>query len=263
MKNLHLTYVNLEHRPDRRLHMEAELKRIGLNAKRIPGILPHEYNGDPKKIQTMLKRTPGAIGCHFSQVKCMQEALSLHKHAFVMEDDLVFCSDFKKRLAMIETFTDEFEWDVFWLGGTYHVNPAYWHTGRNPDLKDSFLGRDAELTSDPRIVRTYGCFSTFAYIVNVKSIEKILKLLDRYVAVSMGIDWLFIKLQPELFTFAFAPGCVKQMDNQSDIGTGITYFSGFEKLGPHWFQDKIEDFDPLTYCWNEASPLHSINLPVK
>ena len=64
-----------------------------------------------------------------------------------------------------------------------------------------------------------------------------------HVSISMGIDWLFILLQPYLKTFAFVPGCVKQMDNLSDIGQGITRFSGFAILGPHWFRDRMTDFN--------------------
>ena len=105
-------------------------------------------------------------------------------------------------------------------------------------------------TDDPRIIRTYGCFCTYAYIINKNSLEKIIKLLDENVHLSMGIDWLFILLQPRLKTFAFVPGMVKQMDNQSDIGDGITVFSGFSKLNGteensrYWWQNKMEDFNP-------------------
>jgi hypothetical protein len=55
----------------------------------------------------------------------------------------------------------------------------------------------------------------------------------------MGIDWLFIYLQPWLNTYAFNPGMVKQIDNQSDIGKGMTIFSNFSKLGKHWYQETL------------------------
>jgi hypothetical protein len=112
------------------------------------------------------------------------------------------------------------------------------------------LGRDFEKTSDERIVRTFGAFCTYAYVVNVKSAQKILDLLDSNMHFSIGIDWLFIKLQPQLKTFAFIPGSVKQMDNISDIGTGMTMFSGFSRLNGseansrYWYQEKMTDFNP-------------------
>lgn len=234
-------FVNLLHRIDRLEHMENEFKKVGFVAERIPGALPETFDLDDPKLQVMKNRTPGAIGCHFSQVKAMRFALLQDKHVLVMEDDLVFCSDFMKRMDLIEKFLNTHEWDVFWLGGTYHREPPYWHGEGHPNMPecDCTLGRDYELTDDPRIVRTYGAFSTFAYIVNVNSIEKILRMLDERLHESAGIDTLFIMLQPYLKTYAFVPGCVKQIDNMSDIGKGMTIFSGFHALGKHWWADRM------------------------
>jgi GR25 family glycosyltransferase involved in LPS biosynthesis len=255
--DLFSAFVNLDHRNDRLTHMNNELSRVGLQAERVRGIYPHEIVTDRSKTLVMQQRTPGAIGCHFSQVSIMQQAYGRLQHAFVMEDDLVFCSDIQDRLDYISKWLEGREWDVFWLGGTFH-SPAFWHPhGRskmNPDCSAN-LGRDCEKTDDPRIMRTYGAFSTFAYIVNSKSIMKILDLFNTHLHESIGIDWLFIKLQPQLKCYAFVPGCVKQIDNQSDIGNGITRFSGFSRLNGteensrYWFQDKMQDFDPNAFAW--------------
>jgi hypothetical protein len=251
-------YINLDHRTDRRHHMERELARVGIDADRFRGIraqgTPLEYRPG---VEVMRNRTPGAIGCHFSQVNVMRHAALVQRSAFVMEDDLVFCSDFQERMDHIREFVGVNEWDIFWLGGTWH-SPAFWHPNGPSKMKpdcSAHLGRDCEPTNDLRVVRTFGAFSTFAYIVNYHSIEKILGLLDANLHESIGIDWLFIKLQPQLKCFAYVPGCVKQMDNQSDIGTGITKFSGFSRLNGteensrYWFQDRKEDFDPTTFVW--------------
>lgn len=252
-----IAFVNLEHRQDRLAHMNDQLSRIGLNAMRVRGLLPSEYAGDPSKVEVMRKRTPGAIGCHMSQVYIMREALRLGKHAWVMEDDLVFCNDFIHRVSYMSNFLQGRDWDVMWLGGTFH-SPAFWHkvgqSGMLPNCSAE-LGKDCEKTDDLRIMRTYGAFCTYAYIVNVNSIDKILKLFDEHLHTSIGIDWLFIKLQPQLNCFAFVPGSVKQMDNKSDIGNGITVFSGFSKLNgtiensKYWYQENMEDFNPQTFEW--------------
>jgi hypothetical protein len=83
-------------------------------------------------------------------------------------------------------------------------------------------------------------------------------MLDQHVHESMGIDWLLIKVQPQLHTYSFVPGCVIQFDNRSDIGKGMTFYSGFAKLNGtrdnsrYWWADRMEDFDPLKFDWKEA-----------
>jgi GR25 family glycosyltransferase involved in LPS biosynthesis len=255
-RDCYTAFINLDHRQDRLERMNAELERVGIKAERLRGMYPNEYTGDKAKVVKMEQRTRGAIGCHYSQVQVMKNALEQGKSAFVMEDDLVFASDVIKRLDYAEEFLNNNDWDVFWLGGTYHLNPPQWHNAghTNSELPncDCSLNRDVECTSDKRIVRTYGCWGTYAYIVNHKSIEKILDLFEKNIHESIGIDWLFIKLQPQLKCFAFVPGMVKQYDNQSDIGNGVTVFSNFSNLGEFWFADKMEDFDADNFNWHEA-----------
>jgi len=244
-RDVYVEYINLPSRSDRNDKMIKELDRVGIKAIRRIGLLPEQVNQPADKLWAMQNRTPGAIGCHYSQVATMEEALRLGKHAWVQEDDLIYCSDLQERLVHIGEFLDTHEWDIFWLGGTYHKEPT-WHHSVNgqhthPDLQmcKCELNRDWEPTDDPQIVRTYGAWSTYSYIVNKKRIKHILDLLDQNVYRSMGIDWLMILLQPNLHTYAFNPGCCRQYNNQSNIGTGITNFDGFQTLGPHWFKDTL------------------------
>jgi len=258
LEESYISFINLDIRKDRLKHMNTELQRVGINAIRQRAIPWKEADYKSHKYATMFNRTPGAIGCHLSQVEVMKKALEVSAHAFVMEDDLVFCSDFHERIAYIENWLNGKQWDVLWLGGTFH-SPAYWHkAGGSQDRRNNVScgsGKDYEHTDDPRIKRTYGCFSTHAYIVNKESIAKIIALLDKHVHESIGIDWLFIKLQPQLKCYAFVPGSVKQFDNMSDIGNGITYYSGFSKLNNteanslYWFQDRMNQFNPDTFEW--------------
>ena len=60
-------------------------------------------------------------------MEVMKKALSLNQNAFVMEDDLIFCEDFQKRFANIDEWMSRNDWDVFWLGGTVHHKPVWWH----------------------------------------------------------------------------------------------------------------------------------------
>jgi len=261
----HIAFVNLPHRTDRLTHMEGQLATLGIEANRLRGMYPQEYTGPEHLVKKMRLRTPGAIGCHLSQVRIMKEALAFDRHAWVMEDDLIFCSDFHERLNHIENWIEAKgweAWDVFWLGSSFHVNPPWWHRKghRERELEDCTceLHRDAETTDDQRIMRTYGAFCTFAYIVNKRSIAKILGMFEQHLHTSIGIDWLFIKLQPQLKCFSFVPGLVRQMDNISDIGSGMTNWSGFLQLNgtkensAYVYQDKMGDFDPSTFNWGEC-----------
>ena len=244
IKGSHAAFVNLDHRKDRLAKMEAELDRVGIDAVRQPGYLPKDCHYTESWVRRMRNRTPGAIGCWRSQVEIMSKAWgdSSHpQHAFVMEDDLVFCDDFEERMLIVDEFLEGRKWDVLWLGGTFHVNPPYWHKPK-----------DAERTDHPRFMRTFGAFSTHAYIVNKSSLPRVMTLLDEYIPISDGIDHAFIQFQKQIQCFAFVPGCIIQYDNQSDIGNGMTHFSGFKKLGPYWFQRKMEEFNPEAFDWKEA-----------
>lgn len=263
--NYYSSFVNLDHRADRLAHMIEQSNRISLPMTRTRGMKPQEVL--KKKLSTidqvgvMMRRTEGAVGCHFSQVQVMKDALARDKQCIVFEDDCVFCEDFDKRFEYIHNWTQTHEWDVVWLGASFHCNPPYWHKKNgSQDMRSNCsanLGYDAKLTDDPRMVQTFGAFATFAYIVNKNSIQKIMDLFDQYIHKSIGIDWLFILLQPQLKCFSFVPGCVKQYDGISDIGNGITRWSGFLQLNgtaensSYVYQERMEDFNPLTFNWNE------------
>lgn len=264
----YISFVNLSHRTDRLKHIQDQFNKVGLIAERTPGIYPHELDLTNPKYAKMVNRTIGATGCYESQLNVMKKALSLNKHAMIFEDDVVLCEDFVKRLEYIENWQSIkhnisagtkscIDWQVVWLGGTFHVGGnrgPYWHT--------KTLGHDASLTDDPRMLRSYGSFSTYAYLVSKDHLENVIKKLEDFMPNSIGIDYSFIKLAPEMFNYVFVPGCCKQIDNESDQNPGSgewTMFSKFSKLNgtiensAYWFQERMEDFDPYTFDWAEAN----------
>ena len=266
LNDCYISYLNLDSRLDRREHIEKELFRVGIDATRTRGKLPHEFNLNDPKLKVQVNRTPGSIGCHYGQVEIMQKALDLNKHAFVLEDDTHFCEDFLDRIKEIERFMDTHDnWAVWWLGGTCH-NPAWWHTeNHNSELQQCkcTLGRDMDLTDNPRVIRTYAAFSTFAYIVNKKHLQYILDFLEENIHLSMGIDWETFLFQPYLETYMYLPGCCRQINNQSNIGKGETIFSSFAALNgsyensAYWFQERKEDFNPEIFDWGNLKKVVS------
>lgn len=264
LEEAYAEYVNLDKRTDRKDLMEKSLKAAGITATRRRGLLPSEVQIAPARIKAMWDRPQkGAIGCHFSQVAVMKAALQRGKHALVMEDDLVFCRDFQLRMEYVSAFLEAHEWDILWLGGTFHVNPPWWHNSTDRGCQN--LGRDCQVVPGyHRMIRTFGCFCTYAYLVNVESIGKILAMFEEKLPQSIGIDHMMIMLQPSLWTYAYVPGMVKQYDHTSDIGTdgkggpGFTKFSNFATLNgtkensAYWFQEYATDFNPETFNWHEA-----------
>ena len=117
LHNSYNSFVNLAHRKDRYEHITKQLANVGIEATRTPGMMPDQFPVSDKT-NVMRRRTPGAIGCHYSQVAVMTKAMELNMHAFVMEDDIVFCSDFHERMKIVDEFLSTHEWDVFWMGGT-------------------------------------------------------------------------------------------------------------------------------------------------
>ena len=102
-----IMYVNLDHRIDRKERLLSEFNRVGLTQYPIERVRGQYFEERDKSkdhtITKMLSRPQiGAIGCFTSQIKCMKKALEQGKHAFVMEDDLIFCSDFMKRMEYID-----------------------------------------------------------------------------------------------------------------------------------------------------------------
>jgi glycosyl transferase family 25 len=71
----HAFYINLLSRPDRKNHVERQLKTIGINAERF----------------NALKMDNGAIGCSMSHLKLIETAKANNwDHILIVEDDILF-----------------------------------------------------------------------------------------------------------------------------------------------------------------------------
>ena len=71
----HAFYINLHSRPDRKQHVENQLKSIGINAERFNAI----------------KMSNGAIGCSMSHLKIIENAKANNwEHVLIVEDNILF-----------------------------------------------------------------------------------------------------------------------------------------------------------------------------
>uniref|UniRef100_A0A6C0DUS8 Glycosyl transferase family 25 domain-containing protein n=1 Tax=viral metagenome TaxID=1070528 RepID=A0A6C0DUS8_9ZZZZ len=98
----HALYINLESRKDRKQHVEAQLKLVGISAERFNAV----------------KLPDGALGCSMSHLKCLQMAKEKGwDHVLICEDDITFTNP-GLFIQQINKFLSKQEnWDVVLLAG--------------------------------------------------------------------------------------------------------------------------------------------------
>lgn len=99
-------YINLDHRTDRREHIEKQLDFMGINPSKIVRI-------------SAVSHSVGVIGCVKSHILAVEQFLSNEtwKTCMIFEDDFTFRASSKEEFdGKIRTFFDSFEhWDVLAL----------------------------------------------------------------------------------------------------------------------------------------------------
>ena len=188
-----VVYINLESRPDRKAHIESQLKSVGINNYK-------RFNA--------IKTANGAIGCTMSHLKCLEDAYSKGlTHLLVCEDDMMFLKPdvFIKQFNSFLTKHRSSTWDVVLLAGN----------NSNPFLE-----------IDDTCIRVTRCQTTTAYLVNgayiptlIKNIkEGLIKLMHNQDSRGLyAIDRYWMKLQQLGHWFLIIPLTVVQKEGYSDI----------------------------------------------
>jgi GR25 family glycosyltransferase involved in LPS biosynthesis len=151
----------------------------------------------------------------------------------ILEDDVIFCDDWDERLEYIEN-NFNLDWDIFYFTSFFHLNhdPKRW---KNVEF---------EFTDIKYITKVYSSFCTHAYLINPKSIPKILDLCQRYQNEAFAIDHLYLLIQPELNCYSFTPGMATQRPGNNDIDLIYKDQSVFKQIvGDHYYCNKLSDFD--------------------
>jgi GR25 family glycosyltransferase involved in LPS biosynthesis len=186
----HAFYINLLSRPDRKQHVEEQLKTIGIRAQRFNAI----------------KLPNGALGCSMSHLKCLETAKTNRwSHILIVEDDIKFLNPelFKKQLnKFLKNNTD---WDVVLIGG--NNVPPYQKV-------------------DDTCVKVSSCQTTTGYLVNghyfdtlIDNFREGMKMLiqspEKHVI--YAIDKYWFKLQKRDKWYLIIPLTVTQREDYSDI----------------------------------------------
>lgn len=189
----HIFYINLEHRVDRKQHVESELTKVGLK--------------DYTRFNA-IKMSNGAIGCSMSHLKCIQTAKENGwPHVLIVEDDIQFLEPSTFVNQANKFFKTIDSWDILLLAGN-NVLPY-----KTIDNNDS-------------CVKVSGCLTTTGYIVSSHYYDKLIQNIKMGITFFMrrpeqrklyAIDVFWKPLQEIDNWFLLTPLTVIQREDYSDI----------------------------------------------
>jgi glycosyl transferase, family 25 len=192
-------YINLEHRTDRKEHVEKELLKIGVRSAQ-------RFNA--------IKMENGAIGCSMSHLRILQDAQKNNlDHILIVEDDITFLDPelFKNQINKFFK-THKNNWDVVLLAGN-----------NMPPYKNI----------DDTCIQVSRCQTTTGYIVNGHYIKTLLQnvkiglthLINKPTEhAKYAIDKYWFILQPLYKWYLIVPLTVVQREDYSDIEKRVTNF---------------------------------------
>jgi len=194
-----VVYINLEHRTDRKEHIETQLKQIGFtNVERFNAI----------------KTANGRVGCTLSHIKCMELAKQRnYSHVVICEDDTMFTNVelFQKQLNAF--LSKHHSWDVVLFAG--NNVPPYEQI-------------------DETCVSVNRCQTTTCYMVNghyydtllanyKEGLAKLMRSPEQHV--SYAIDKYWFSLQSKDNWYLITPLTVIQREDYSDIEGRVTNYA--------------------------------------
>lgn len=239
----HAFYINLASRPDRKQHVEEQLKIMGITATRFNAI----------------KLPNGALGCSMSHLKCLETAKqNKWPHLLVIEDDIKFLDPelFKRQLSKF--LSNHTGWDVVLIGGN-NVPPYE--------------------TIDDTCVKVASCQTTTGYLVNGHYFDTLIEnfrtgitklLAEPNLHRVYAIDKYWFNLQKIHNWFLIIPLTVTQREDYSDIEKRATnYTNVMTDLDKEWFfkqpqmQGQGQVSSNLISSSNKMSQLSITSEPIK
>jgi len=194
----HAFYINLDHRTDRKTHIEEQLNLVGIKAQRFNAI----------------KMDNGAIGCSMSHLKILHQAIKEGwPHVAIIEDDTLFLDPGLFVTHLNSCLKSHKKWDVILFAGN-NVPPFE--------------------RMDDTCVRVSHCQTTTAYIVNgpymetlatniKEGIHRLMREPEKHILYAIDKYWL--QLQKRDLWFLITPLTVVQREDYSDIEKKKTNYS--------------------------------------
>jgi len=194
----HAFYINLPSRPDRKQHVENQLKSIGIHADRFNAI----------------KMQNGAIGCSMSHLKIIETAKSNNwEHVLIVEDDILFTNPSLFKNQFNKFLSNNKDFDVVLIAGN----------NMPPFTK-----------MDDTCVKVSRCQTTTGYLVQQHYYDTLIKNYKEGILYLMkepnnhriyAIDKYWFKLQATDNWLLIIPLSVTQREDYSDIEKRPTNYS--------------------------------------
>jgi glycosyl transferase family 25 len=202
-QKLTVFYINLDERPDRIPHIEAQLKKIDCNYERFPAI----------------KNEIGAIGCALSHRECLLEAKKRGlKDVLIVEDDLEWISENPQQA--IDSLKNE-NFGVAVLGPVFDIDQ------RATRVNDYFI---RDITAQTAVA--YLCRSDFFDLLETIYLSSALHLESGHPSEMFANDQLWKLDQrenPNMWAFAYPPLCKQRVGYSSIEKKQVNYDSAYTR----------------------------------
>ena len=200
--------INLKSRPERLKLCKQELNKNGIEHEVFEAVI-----GNPgvEVHSKYLRNRPGAVGCLLSHIGVIKNAkkLGLNK-ILVIEDDVEFCKNFIQVFdKMVKDLPED--WDMFYLGGSGHVNP-----------NNNVL---TEITKN--ISKTTGTMTTSSYGISGNIFDVVIENASKMIE---PIDSVYkYRIQCNYNCYVTRPNIAWQKPGYSDIANGNRDYTSFMK----------------------------------
>jgi glycosyl transferase family 25 len=194
----HTYYINLDSRPDRKQHVEKQMKNIGINSERFKAI----------------KLPDGALGCSMSHLKILEMAKeNNYPHVLIVEDDILFTDPSLFIQQFNKFLSNHKDFDVVLISG--NNLPPY------KEIDDS-------------CVQVVNCQTTTGYLVQNHYFDKLIKnyreginklMKDPGNRILYAIDKYWFNIQKIDKWYLIIPLTVTQREDYSDIEKRPTNYS--------------------------------------
>jgi len=227
-------YLNLAQSIDRKELFENEIEKLNISHlyTRFESIIFKDSFDSPL--------THSEIGCFKSHIGAIRESLLQNTHIHIAEDDIVFSKYFNTSLEyFLNNINKEnlknVSWDIFFTSFTVPIYQPYYE-------RFAKLDRNVFNFFDTENFLSTGAFS---YIINHKSKEKILKLLEEN-NFQKPIDLVYRELMNKnlITSYSIYPFITKHRYDNSTIQRKINELpTKFEKISqkPFFKDDSIID----------------------